>query len=190
MRWPMSYLDPMKRLPALTLATLLVVPAPAPAAQPLPDSAGLGMADSAVAAWVAAGRIPGAVLRVSRGGDVILEKAYGWARSFDFLDGEYGLSASGQDSGTALRRVISSTSMTPATVFDLASVTKVMATTFAVMLLVDRGDMELDAPVQRYLPDFRGGGRDGITVRHLELREPSLDDVFAEATGHRLEGAS
>jgi ABC-2 type transport system ATP-binding protein len=30
----------------------------------------------------------------------------------------------------------------------------------------------------------------GTTVRHLELREPSLDDVFAEATGHRLEGAS
>jgi CubicO group peptidase (beta-lactamase class C family) len=57
--------------------------------------------------------------------------------------------------------------MTVETVFDLASVTKVMATTMAVMLLVDRGALELDAPVDRYLPDFRGGGRDDITIAHL-----------------------
>src|SRR6185437_11255716 len=53
------------------------------------------------------------------------------------------------------------------TMFDLASVTKVMATTFAVMILVDRGQVDLDAPVYRYLPDFRGAHLDSITVRHL-----------------------
>ncbi len=53
------------------------------------------------------------------------------------------------------------------TMFDLASVTKVMATTLATMLLVDRGKIDLDAPVSRYLPDFRGSHFDSITVRHL-----------------------
>ena len=57
--------------------------------------------------------------------------------------------------------------MTAGTAFDLASVTKVAATTLAVMLLVDRGDIELSAPVSTYLPDFTGGGREEVTVRHL-----------------------
>jgi CubicO group peptidase (beta-lactamase class C family) len=51
--------------------------------------------------------------------------------------------------------------------FDLASVTKVMATTMAMMLLANRGSIDLDAPVSRYLPDFRGPHLDSITVRHL-----------------------
>ncbi len=57
--------------------------------------------------------------------------------------------------------------MRTSTMFDLASVTKVVATTMAMMLLVDRGKVELDAPVWRYLPDFRGAHLDSITVRHL-----------------------
>jgi CubicO group peptidase (beta-lactamase class C family) len=51
--------------------------------------------------------------------------------------------------------------------FDLASVTKVMATTFAIMLLVDRGAVDVDAPVWRWLPELRGPRLDSITVRHL-----------------------
>jgi CubicO group peptidase (beta-lactamase class C family) len=57
--------------------------------------------------------------------------------------------------------------MTRETMFDLASVTKVMGTTMGVMLLVDEGRIDLDAPVYRYLPDFRGVHKDSITVRHL-----------------------
>jgi CubicO group peptidase (beta-lactamase class C family) len=57
--------------------------------------------------------------------------------------------------------------MRTSTMFDLASVTKVMATTFGVMLLVDQGKIDLDAPVYRYLPDFRGPHKDSITVRNL-----------------------
>ena len=53
------------------------------------------------------------------------------------------------------------------TMFDVASVTKVMATTFALMLLNDRGQLDLDAPVYRYLDDFRGPHLDSITVRQL-----------------------
>ena len=66
-----------------------------------------------------------------------------------------------------LRRLANPRPMRISTEFDLASVTKVMATTFAVMLLVDRGQIDVDAPVYRYLPDFRGRHLDSITVRHL-----------------------
>lgn len=53
------------------------------------------------------------------------------------------------------------------TLYDLASVTKVVATTTALMLLVERGRVSLDAPVARYVPEFAGTGTAAITVRHL-----------------------
>lgn len=53
------------------------------------------------------------------------------------------------------------------TVWDVASLTKVVATTGAAALLVDRGRLRLDQPVRRYLPRFQGGGRDAVTVRML-----------------------
>jgi CubicO group peptidase (beta-lactamase class C family) len=51
--------------------------------------------------------------------------------------------------------------------YDLASVTKAMATVPAVLLLVEEGRMGLDEPVARYLPVFSGGGKDAVTIRHL-----------------------
>lgn len=56
---------------------------------------------------------------------------------------------------------------TRTTIWDLASLTKILATTTALAQLVERGAVELDAPVFRYLPEWRGGGRDAVTVRHL-----------------------
>lgn len=53
------------------------------------------------------------------------------------------------------------------TLWDIASLTKVVATTAAVALLVDRGKIALDAPVERYLPRFTGGDRSRVTVRML-----------------------
>jgi len=53
------------------------------------------------------------------------------------------------------------------TLWDLASLTKVVATTPALMLLVERGQVDLDAPVARYVPEFNGRGTEAITVRHL-----------------------
>jgi serine-type D-Ala-D-Ala carboxypeptidase len=53
------------------------------------------------------------------------------------------------------------------TLWDLASLTKVIGTTGSVLRLVDRGDMELDAPVRRYLPGFAGGAKDRVTIRML-----------------------
>lgn len=53
------------------------------------------------------------------------------------------------------------------TIYDAASLTKVIATTTAVMQLVERGRIELDAPVARYLPWFGANGKGEVTVRHL-----------------------
>jgi CubicO group peptidase (beta-lactamase class C family) len=56
----------------------------------------------------------------------------------------------------------------------LASLTKVVATTTAIMLLYDAGTVDIDAPVSRYLPDFSGGLRDQVTVRHLLTHRAGL----------------
>jgi serine-type D-Ala-D-Ala carboxypeptidase len=53
------------------------------------------------------------------------------------------------------------------TLYDLASLTKVMATTAVVMVLFEDGRIDLDAPVNHYLPAWLGPGRDGVTIRHL-----------------------
>ncbi len=126
--------------------------------EPTPSS--FPQADSLVAAWVAAERVPGAVLRIEREGRLLFEQAYGWARLYDFGTGQY-------EDAAGISRRADPVPMSAGTVFDLASVTKVMATTLAMMVLVDRGDVDLDAPVVRYLPDFTGEGRDEITTRHL-----------------------
>jgi CubicO group peptidase (beta-lactamase class C family) len=57
--------------------------------------------------------------------------------------------------------------MTEDTIFDAASLTKVVACTPAVMLLIQRGQVKLDEPVQTYIPEFKGDGKEAITVRQL-----------------------
>jgi CubicO group peptidase (beta-lactamase class C family) len=51
--------------------------------------------------------------------------------------------------------------------WDLASLTKVIGTTTALAQLIERGDVSLDAPVQRYVPDWTGPMQDSVTIRHL-----------------------
>jgi CubicO group peptidase (beta-lactamase class C family) len=60
------------------------------------------------------------------------------------------------------------------TVYDLASLTKVVATTTALMVLFDEGKVSLDAPVSRYLPEYTGGQRDQVTVQHLLTHRAGL----------------
>jgi len=57
--------------------------------------------------------------------------------------------------------------MTEDTIFDVASLTKVLATVPALMVLYERGKLKLEEPVVTYLPEFKGGGKEAITVRHL-----------------------
>lgn len=140
------------------VAICLGVGAACESAEPTPSP--FVQADSLVSAWVDAGRIPGAVLRIERDGEPPFEGAYGAAQLYEYGDGQYDLAG-------GVARMTDPAPMTLTTVFDLASVTKVMATTMAVMVLVDRGDLDLDVPVGRYLPDFTGDGRAEITPRHL-----------------------
>lgn len=60
------------------------------------------------------------------------------------------------------------------TVYDLASLTKVVATTTLAMIAVSEGKLDLDAPVQRYLPEFRGPGKQRVTLRHLLTHSSGL----------------
>ncbi len=59
-------------------------------------------------------------------------------------------------------------------VFDLASLTKVVATTTLAMFAVAEGKLDLDAAIQRYLPEFRGPGKDRVTLRHLLTHSSGL----------------
>ncbi|HKN67634.1 MAG TPA: serine hydrolase domain-containing protein, partial [Gemmatimonadaceae bacterium] len=113
-------------------------------------SRGLSTADSLISAAVEH-TIPGAVLVVTQNGRLVHERAFGWAQLEDFQG----------------RRLTNPRPMHTTTLFDLASVTKVMATTMAVMRLASGGRIDVDAPVYRYLPDFRSVHLDSITVRHL-----------------------
>lgn len=64
--------------------------------------------------------------------------------------------------------------MTRETIFDLASLTKPIATTTAVMLLVNDGAVALDDPVSKHLPVFSERDKDGVTVRHLLTHSAGL----------------
>ncbi len=75
--------------------------------------------------------------------------------------------------------------MTEDTIFDAASLTKVVATTPAVMILVERGKIILDAPVTNYLPEFAGGEKDRVTVRELLTHTSGLPpDIKTQSNWH------
>jgi uncharacterized protein YbbC (DUF1343 family)/CubicO group peptidase (beta-lactamase class C family) len=77
--------------------------------------------------------------------------------------------------------------MTTDTIFDAASLTKVIATAPAVMALVEDGRVQLDAPVKTYLPEFTGNGRDAMTVKQLLTHTSGLrpdTDLRAQGEGY------
>jgi CubicO group peptidase (beta-lactamase class C family) len=109
------------------------------------SAARLAKVDHVVARGIAAGGYPGAAVVVGRNGAVVWEKGFGrvgWGRD---------------DAPVVAER----------TIYDLASLTKVVGTTTAVMVLFDEGKIRLDDPVSRYIPAFSGGPKDGVTVLQL-----------------------
>lgn len=111
----------------------------------------LEVIDQIVAEGIERGEMPGCVVLVGRKGHIVFRKAYG------------------------LRAVEpESEPMTTDTIFDLASITKPVATATSVMLLVQDGRFDVDAPVSRYLTDFTSDGKDAITVRQLLTHQSGL----------------
>jgi CubicO group peptidase (beta-lactamase class C family) len=75
--------------------------------------------------------------------------------------------------------------MTEDTIFDAASLTKVVATTPAMMLLIERGQVKLDEFVHIYIPEFTGEGRETITVRQLMTHTSGLrEDIETRTDWH------
>lgn len=124
----------------------------APASQSgVQSAAQLSVVDPIIQEAIRDHKIPGAVLLVGHGGKVVYRKAYG-ARALE------------------PRRE----AMTADTIFDLASLTKVVATTTCVMRLFELGKIKLNDPVARYLPEFAQNGKDDITVRQLLVHYSGL----------------
>jgi CubicO group peptidase (beta-lactamase class C family) len=120
------------------------------ASGPQLDRARFADIDGAIGAVIADRRMPGAVFHLERNGDVY-EQAYGRL--------SYEANAAAVDS---------------ATVFDAASLSKILATAPSVLLLAEAGKLDLEAPVSRYFPECGGHGKDGMTVRHLLTHSSGL----------------
>ncbi len=107
--------------------------------------------DTIVEAEIAKKQLPGAVVLVGRQGKIVWRRAYG---------------------NRALEPQVEA--MTTDTIFDLASLTKIVATATSVMILVERGLVRLGDPVSRYIPEFAENGKRTITVEHLLIHRSGL----------------
>ncbi|HEY2158558.1 MAG TPA: serine hydrolase domain-containing protein, partial [Isosphaeraceae bacterium] len=137
------------RFTALLGCLLLIRPTVAalPPADPAEvglDAAGLARIDDVVDRSIASKQFPGAVVIVGRDGRIALAKAYGHR---------------------AL--VPAAEPMMRDTIFDMASLTKPMATATAAMILLERGKIRLGDSIVRHLPEFAPNGKRAITVEML-----------------------
>lgn len=105
----------------------------------------LAKIDHIVERGISAGGYPGAAVVVGRRGAAVWEKGFG---KLSWEDG-------------------SSPVVADRTIYDLASLTKVIGTTTALMVLYDQGKIHLDDPVSQYVPAFAGGEKDRVTIRML-----------------------
>ncbi len=132
------------------LALLCTLAAPCPLSARAPDSLGmsserLAAVDRVVERGVQAAGFPGAAVIIGRRDATVLARGYG---TLDWSPNSVPVSAN-------------------RTLYDLASLTKVVATTTAVMVLYDEHRIALDAPVARYLPGFSRGAKARVTIREL-----------------------
>ncbi|MDX1591104.1 MAG: serine hydrolase domain-containing protein, partial [Balneolaceae bacterium] len=108
-------------------------------------------ADSLIQAALSDDQFTGVVLLIGEKGEIVHHKAYGYASLYN------------ED----LRVIERPDSMSREHLFDLASLTKIFATTYAVMALHTDGMVELDDPISRFLPGFDNSGHSSITIRQL-----------------------
>lgn len=129
---------------AILLASCVHQPTPATmTANTRFDAQHVAAVDHAIDAAIAARKLPGAVYHLERG-------TARYQRGYGTLTYEEGAAA-----------------VTPDTVFDVASLSKVLVTAPAVLMLAEEGSIDLEAPITQYFAQCTGGGKEAITVRQL-----------------------
>jgi len=118
--------------------------------------------DSILNIQVNSDKIPGAVIEVKQGDDVLLKQAYGYAQKYDYEH----------------RLLAKPDAMTVGTMFDIASLTKMVGTTTSIMLLVDRGQVHINDPVSKYVPAFGSPDKASITIRNLLTHTAGLYEWY------------
>lgn len=135
--------------PAPPAPPALEAPPPLPEAPPAPlplalDPQRFARISQVAQQEITAGHLPGAVILVGHQGKIVYRRAFGQRALLPRRE-----------------------PMTEDTIFDLASLTKVVATATAIMQLYDQKRLHLDAPAARYWPEFGRHGKQGITLRQL-----------------------
>ncbi len=156
--------------PARKLATKAPAKAPAKKQAAAARSRRFPAVDLAIEAGIRRGLYPGAVVVIGQHARILYQKGYGhftWSRK-------------------------SAVPSPKSTLWDLASVSKVVGTMGAAIRLVDQGMLDLDAPVSRYVPAFSGAEKDQVTVRMLLNHTSGLRPYipFFRATASRQEAES
>jgi CubicO group peptidase (beta-lactamase class C family) len=123
----------------------------------------LGDSFELIEAWVDSNKIPGAVALVGRKGKIVGFESFGYAQL-----------------------IPSKVKMERNTLFDLASLTKPIATASSIMILVERGKIRLDDKVSFFIPEFSQGSKDEVTVRHLLTHTsglPAWEPIYVNSSG-------
>ena len=107
-------------------------------------------------------KIPGAVVLIKKNDRVIYHHAYGYAQKYDFNH----------------NLLNPPEKMKVNTLFDIASLTKVIGTTTAVMVLADRGLINIEDPVCKYIKAFNTPDKEEITIRHLLTHTAGLYEWY------------
>src|SRR6266699_6654185 len=141
------------------------LPAAAPAAVGI-SPVQLAHIREAVETEIARKQLPGAVVLVGRQGKVVWRRAYGHRALEPQTE-----------------------TMTVDTIFDLASLTKIVATATSIMILVERGKVSLADPVALYIPEFGKNGKERVTVEQLMTHRAGLppDNEIADYVGKTVD---
>lgn len=107
-------------------------------------------------------KIPGAVIQIKKADEVIYKQAYGYAQKFNYTH----------------KPLAVPEKMTTEHLFDIASLTKVVGTTTSIMLLADRGQININDPVGKYIKAFATPDKAAITIRHLLTHTAGLYEWY------------
>ena len=118
--------------------------------------------DSILQSQVNLGKIPGAVILIKESNKILCRRAFGYAMKFNY---DHELASPPEK-------------MTVSHMFDIASLTKVIGTTTSVMLLADRGQLNIDDPAGKYIEAFNSPDKKEITLRHLITHTAGLYEWY------------